>query len=308
MTKQAEDVLIDRQKVFTLVKQWRKIDVDITEAANEAKDNVKYLATLERFLEPLASGDLNQILDILPGLMNAVKMVHTIARYFNTTARMTKLFMKITNQLIESCKDAINGQEAPEKIWDQDPGPLLELLEQTLRLNERYQELYQSTKDRLLAMPKGKQFDFSEAQIFGRFDLFSRRAIKLIDLFSTIQQFKKLQEVRHEQLRFEFRAFVVCRVEIKSLEERQRRAFSNLRLTQGIYSSCFFDAWMCPWNFLRPLRDRPASKVWSRCSMDSRRPSWCFESRDTTCSTTTAIDSTETSSTSTSRWATSKSS
>lgn len=40
----------------------------------------QYLATLERFLEPLASGDLDQILDILPGLMNAVKMVHTIAR------------------------------------------------------------------------------------------------------------------------------------------------------------------------------------------------------------------------------------
>lgn len=36
------------------------------------------------------------------------------------------------------------------------------------RLNERYQELYHHTKDKLVAMPKGKQFDFNEAQIFSR--------------------------------------------------------------------------------------------------------------------------------------------
>ncbi|CAM9238946.1 unnamed protein product, partial [Discosporangium mesarthrocarpum] len=198
VTKQAEDVLIDRQRVFTLVKEWKQIDIDITEAANEAKDNVKYLATLERFLEPLASGNLDQILEITPGLMNAVKMIYTISRYFNTTERMTKLFMKMTNQLIHSCKMSINGRDPPDKIWDRDPGPLLEVLEQSLRLNEKYQEQYQITKDRLLTNPKGRQFDFSKAQIFGRFDLFSRRAIKLIDLFSTILQFKQLHQARIE--------------------------------------------------------------------------------------------------------------
>ena len=41
-------------------------------------------------------------------------------------------------------------------------------------------------------MPKGKQFDFNQMQIFGNFDLFSRRVIKLIDMFSTIYQFKCL--------------------------------------------------------------------------------------------------------------------
>lgn len=46
---------------------------------------------------------------------------------------MTKLFMKITNQLIESCKIAINGHDSPEKIWGKDPGPLSELLMKTLR-------------------------------------------------------------------------------------------------------------------------------------------------------------------------------
>jgi hypothetical protein len=43
-------------------------------------------------------------------------------------------------------------------------------------------------KDKLRTMPKGRQFDFNETHIFGKFDLFCRRAIKLIDMFSTIHQ------------------------------------------------------------------------------------------------------------------------
>ena len=67
-------------------------------------------------------------------------------------------------------------------------------MEECLRLNEAYQEQYRLTKDKLLTMPKGKQFDFSETQIFSKFDLFCRRIIKLIDMFSTIHQFNALAD------------------------------------------------------------------------------------------------------------------
>ena len=43
-------------------------------------------------------------------------------------------------------------------------------------------------------MPKGRQFDFSESQIFSKFDLFCRRVIKLMDMFTTIHQFKCLED------------------------------------------------------------------------------------------------------------------
>ena len=166
--------------------------------ARAAQDNVKYLATLERFLEPLSSGDPEAMVDLIPALMNSVKMIHTIARYFNTTERMTKLFMKISNQMIASCKLAINGKDQPDRLWAREPEALLETLESCLRLNEFYQEQYRLTKDKLLTMPKGKQFDFSETQIFGKFDLFCRRIIKLIDMFSTMQQFHALAEHKLE--------------------------------------------------------------------------------------------------------------
>ncbi len=191
---------VDFQRVNNLLGQWREIDVQITEAANEAKDNVKYLSTIERFFEPMYGNDPAAIIDALPALINGIKMIHTIARYYGTTERVTRLFMKITNQMILCCKLSINGRDPADKIWDRDLSGVLESIEKCLQLNEQYQELYRQTKEKLLLTPKGRQFDFSETQIFGKFDLFCRRLIKLMDMFSTMQQFKSLQEQRFEGL------------------------------------------------------------------------------------------------------------
>ncbi|KAH8056489.1 dynein light chain binding protein [Aureococcus anophagefferens] len=60
------------------------------------------------------------------------------------------------------------------------------------------EEQYRLTKKKLQSMPKGKQFDFNEMHIFGKFDLFCRRIIKLIDMFSTIDQFKSLSNNKLE--------------------------------------------------------------------------------------------------------------
>lgn len=40
-------------------------------------------------------------------------------------------------------------------------------LESCLKLNEAYAEQYRQTKLKLQQTPRGKQFDFSEAEIFG---------------------------------------------------------------------------------------------------------------------------------------------
>jgi dynein heavy chain len=68
---------------------------------------VKYLSTLEKFIEPLYEGTPDSIKDTLPALMNSIKMIHTIARYYNTNDRMTGLFIKITQQMITNCKNNI---------------------------------------------------------------------------------------------------------------------------------------------------------------------------------------------------------
>ena len=58
-----------------VLKRWKLLDNSITDANNEAKDNVKYLSTLEKYIEPLRVGNPETILDSLPGLLNNIKMM-----------------------------------------------------------------------------------------------------------------------------------------------------------------------------------------------------------------------------------------
>ena len=113
------------ENISKLLNDYNRLDLQLTDKLNEAKDNFKYLSTLEKFIEPLYRGTPEQIIDTLPALMNTIKMIHTIARFYNTADKMTSLFMKITNQMITNCKNRILDGKKSEDIWNRDPAKLI---------------------------------------------------------------------------------------------------------------------------------------------------------------------------------------
>ncbi|XP_066479011.1 dynein axonemal heavy chain 5 [Tiliqua scincoides] len=182
-----------------LLKSWRELDIRITDAANEAKDNVKYLYTLEKCCNPLYNSDPVTMVDAIPGLIHAIKMIHSISRYYNTSEKITSLFVKVTNQMITACKTYITNNNTAT-IWDQPQEAVLEKINAAIRLKQEYQSCFHKTKQKLEQSPAERQFDFSEMYIFGKFETFHRRLLKIVHVFDTITTYSVLQNSKMEGL------------------------------------------------------------------------------------------------------------
>ena len=113
--------------------------------------------------------------------MNAVRMIHSISQYYNSSERMTSLFLKITNQMINTCKKyikegygmtlRINKNKTINisynsclvltgKLWDIPRNDLLERISESKKLFQEYQKNFHKTRDKLKSMENERQWDF----------------------------------------------------------------------------------------------------------------------------------------------------
>lgn len=82
---------------------------ELTKYYVEAKDNVRFLMTLERHFKNLAHGaSFKVILETIPSLMNALRMVWIISRHYNRDERMVPLMERIAWELAERVAKVVN--------------------------------------------------------------------------------------------------------------------------------------------------------------------------------------------------------
>ena len=116
------------------------------------------------------------MLDAITGLINAIRMINSFSRYYNTSERMTALFVKVTNQMITACR-AYLTDSGYHKVWEQEVPVVQQRIADCIRLNDDYQSCFQRTKEKLKEHPEERQFNFSEMYMFGKFNNFVRRCV-----------------------------------------------------------------------------------------------------------------------------------
>ncbi|XP_057658943.1 dynein axonemal heavy chain 5 [Diorhabda carinulata] len=181
-----------------ILKEWKETDKKITFCYNEAKDNAKFIQALETKCHSLYLDDPVKMQSSIMGLLQTVRLIHSVSQFYNTSERTSALMVKITNQMIETCKDYITcrGQES---IWSQERCHMKEKLAQCIILNRVYRKTYNIVKAQSF-LPEQRQFNFSENYVFGKFDAFCRRLMKIIAMFDLIDDYSGLFQRRMEGL------------------------------------------------------------------------------------------------------------
>ncbi|XP_040838895.1 dynein heavy chain 8, axonemal isoform X1 [Ochotona curzoniae] len=174
-----------------LLKNWRDLDARITDTANESKDNVRYLYTLEKVCQPLYNYDLVSMAHGIQNLINAIRMIHSVSRYYNTSERMTSLFIKVTNQMVTACKAYITDGGVSH-VWDQETPVVLKKIQDCIFLFKEYQSSFHKTRKQILESSGEKSFEVSEMYIFGKFEAFCKRLEKITEMITVVQTYSAL--------------------------------------------------------------------------------------------------------------------
>ena len=89
------------QKADSVIVQNFEIHrAELSNFHTEAKDNVRFLSTLERHFKNITYGaNFHVVLETIPSMMNALRMVWIISRHYNRDERMVPLMERIAWEL-----------------------------------------------------------------------------------------------------------------------------------------------------------------------------------------------------------------
>ncbi|KAL0227597.1 hypothetical protein RCL1_003741 [Eukaryota sp. TZLM3-RCL] len=172
--------------VFSLFKHQFSL---LSSAYSEAKDIAKFLGTLERHFKNLTHAPLQTIIDGIPSLINALRMVWIISRHYNTDSRMRPLFERISWQL---CYRVKNSLKLSHRLHKPNLTPISEKLSQAKLLMESYRSTYFEVRSKIEESGRDSRWDFDQKSIFSETSFIQDRCTELLGIVDTVIYFRSI--------------------------------------------------------------------------------------------------------------------
>ncbi|XP_028567040.2 dynein axonemal heavy chain 10 isoform X2 [Podarcis muralis] len=161
----------------------------------EAVDNVRFLSTLERHLKNLTHGTgFNIVLDTIPSLMNALRMVWIISRHYNKDERMIPLMERIAWEISARVCKVVDLRT----LFKEDRQLAKTKMIEAKRTLEIWKESYFDIRAKIEASGRDARWEFDRKRLFEKTDYM---AIICQDLYNILQVMEEFYNIFGPELK-----------------------------------------------------------------------------------------------------------
>jgi len=160
---------------------------ELTKLYLEAKDNVKFLTTLERHFKYLATGSFQTVIDSMFAMLNGLKMVWVISRHYNTDDRMSPLMESIGKTLVRRVKDEVRLSDLLALDFSTARKTVLEARE----LLQGWSTEYFGMRKKIEDSGSDHRWEFDRKQLFGDTDYMADMCTDLLEIIDALDHFHK---------------------------------------------------------------------------------------------------------------------
>ena len=153
----------------------------------EAKDNVKFLSTLERHFKMLQDAPISAVLESLNGLMNGLRMVWVLSRHYNTDQRMSQLMSRIAQELADRVIAEVNVKEL---FQESSMTNIIAKFTESQNLMESFKATYMKTREKIEQSGRDLRWEFDRKILFGQTDYIAQRLHDFEAIAETIDTFR----------------------------------------------------------------------------------------------------------------------
>ena len=181
-------ITILRNSDSPIVSSFENVMNTLLAVALEASDCARFLSTLDRHLQLLATVSVPAIEEVLPSMFDSLKAIWTLSRYYNREDHMRPFMEKISHHLFERATHRI----ILKNVFAVHLEIGINILTESKSLLNAWEECYIKTKAVIESEGLSRRkWEFDKARFFRR----TRYAISVIDnvidVLRTIMQFRR---------------------------------------------------------------------------------------------------------------------
>lgn len=202
LTKQLKDermtsvinTLADMQSPFA--PTFEKLTQDVTTARNEANENVRFLKTLQFYINQLAADlDFPALALTFPPMCHSLLLVWQNSKTYSVKKRLETFLQEVANAVINQAQSYISGEAIFRFIEDDNTNEAITNLKNAIGVCDAFKNAFLHYQVRAAkCLPTGA-WDIKMGTVFKRLDAFVLRCRDLLDFTKIVAEFNKLEKL-----------------------------------------------------------------------------------------------------------------